>query len=216
MEHDDQASVIWEALTADPAIGVAIITRRGVIEYANDRIGRMFLGASGADITGKNLYELYPREWADERIAVFEEIAASGRPALMRHIRRGRQLQSTITLLGPREGHDEARFLTISHEGEHDAPLDAERFEVVESMIVDLGALDVLSVRELEVLALMKQGLSREEIGRIMYISEHTVSKYRQTIGRKLGLAAREDLVHLAELAGLEFRDAHLKRAGRD
>lgn len=215
MNHD-QETVIWDALTADPAIGVAIITLDGTIEYANDRIGSMFLGARGADIVGKNLYELYPREWADERVAVFHRILESGRPAIMRHIRRGRQLQSTITRLEQVEGREQPRFLTITHEGEHEQPGEAERFEVVESLIVDLGALSVLSKRELEVLAMMKQGLSREEIGRIMYISEHTVSKYRQSIGRKLGIAARDDLVRLAQQAGLEFKDAHLKRAGAD
>lgn len=201
---------VWDAFTADPAVGVCVIDETGKILYANGQIARMFLQTAAKNVVGRSLHELYPKAWADERIGVLRRVAETGRPVVLRHIRRGKQLQSTITLMRTPPGRYQ-RFLTVSHEGEH-AVLDEDRFEVIESGLADLGPLDVLTARELEVLALLKQGMSLSGIARLLHRSAKTIEKHRDAIGRKLGVSGRVELARMAAAAGLEVSDAGLKR----
>lgn len=55
------------------------------------------------------------------------------------------------------------------------------------------SSLDVLSVRELEVLELMSQGLSNPQIAEELFLSAGAVSKHVAGVFAKLGLAAGED-----------------------
>ncbi|MCI4659486.1 response regulator transcription factor [Cryobacterium zhongshanensis] len=54
-------------------------------------------------------------------------------------------------------------------------------------------ALDLLSVRELEVLELMSQGSSNQQIAERLYLSASAVSKHVTNVFMKLGLPAGED-----------------------
>ena len=65
------------------------------------------------------------------------------------------------------------------------------------------GALNRLSAREREVLALTAAGNSSTEIGKLMDLSPKTVDTYRARIMDKLGLEHRAELVHFALRAGL-------------
>lgn len=57
---------------------------------------------------------------------------------------------------------------------------------------------DSLSSREKEVLAYLTSGLSAQEIGEKLHLSNHTVDTHRRNIKRKLGVSS---LFHLAEYA---------------
>ena len=84
--------------------------------------------------------------------------------------------------------------------------------EVFESEIVNFGELDVLTPKELEVLALLGQGLRLKEIAAVLHRSPKTIDNHRTSIGRKLKLADRVDLAQVAAEAGLQVRDAQRKR----
>jgi two-component system response regulator NreC len=60
-----------------------------------------------------------------------------------------------------------------------------------------------LTLREQEVLELLVNGLSNEEIGSRLNISKHTVARHRENIMRKLGLHSRSELVKYAIRKGL-------------
>jgi len=67
---------------------------------------------------------------------------------------------------------------------------------LVKELVAARGAedpLDVLSPRELEVLALMAEGRSNAGIGHALWITESTVEKHVRSILRKLRLPATED-----------------------
>jgi DNA-binding NarL/FixJ family response regulator len=64
-----------------------------------------------------------------------------------------------------------------------------------------------LTPRELDVLSLMAQGLSNAVIGRRLFLSEGSVSKYTTQIFAKLGLEASPD-THRRVLAVLAYLDA--------
>ncbi len=90
--------------------------------------------------------------------------------------------------------------------------VDESKFEFVESQMIELGPLDVLTPRELEVLALIGQGLSLKEIASALYRTVKTVEKHRAAIGMKLAAHDRVKLAEIANRAGLTTRDAARER----
>jgi len=83
---------------------------------------------------------------------------------------------------------------------------------VIESDVADFGELSSLTAKELEVLALLGQGLRLKEIADVLHRSPKTIDNHRTSIGRKLKLADRVDLAQVAAEAGLEIRDAKRTR----
>jgi two-component system response regulator NreC len=67
----------------------------------------------------------------------------------------------------------------------------------------ELESLDGLTTREQEVLSLLAEGLSNDEIGETLQISKHTVARHRENLMRKLGLHSRSELVKYAIRKGL-------------
>jgi DNA-binding CsgD family transcriptional regulator len=66
--------------------------------------------------------------------------------------------------------------------------------------------LEPLRPRERAILALYTEGMSAEEIGRILFISPHTVRTHVKNAFRRLGIHSREEaavLVHTDEVAGV-------------
>ena len=57
---------------------------------------------------------------------------------------------------------------------------------------------DGLSPREVQILALVAQGLSNREIGRTLTISEHTAANHIRSILRKTGCANRTEAASYA------------------
>jgi DNA-binding NarL/FixJ family response regulator len=60
-----------------------------------------------------------------------------------------------------------------------------------------------LTPREQEVLSLLAEGRSNDEIGGLLSISIHTVARHRENLMRKLGLHSRSELVKYAIRKGL-------------
>ncbi len=204
---------VWNALSVNPAVGVAVLDLLGTIVHANPAICRMFLGdVEPADVHDRNLFELYPKAWAEERMDVLERVRATGRPIIMRHIRRGVQLESEIAPIEVDDG-PEPLILVLTTQGESSTSDDGdEHLEVVESAYADFGPLDVLTRRELEVLALLKHGMTAPQIASELRRSPRTVEKHVASMMHKLRVAGRAELLQIAMRAGLELRDATLAR----
>jgi two-component system response regulator DevR len=62
---------------------------------------------------------------------------------------------------------------------------------------------DILSLRDLEVLRLIAQGLSNREISTQLYLSENTVKGYVKEIMTKMGVHSRVEAVLLAKERGI-------------
>src|SRR5512139_2137872 len=65
------------------------------------------------------------------------------------------------------------------------------------------ASLDGLTTREQEVLSLLAEGYSNDEIGESLNISKHTVARHRENLMRKLELHSRSELVKYAIRKGL-------------
>ncbi|MCC6426108.1 MAG: hypothetical protein IT435_04735 [Phycisphaerales bacterium] len=222
------ASVVWQALVREPTTGVAIVTLQGQNLWLNEQAARIFFGpnAKAEDYIGKFWRDMHDPRWINERVAIMQNVLDTGRPVMLRTIWRGRQQVTWIHHIDPEPedtmGDGEGppgtmpdRFLTITHrvggDWEADAVLDGP-VAVVESEVMELGPLDILSPRELEVLALIGQGLSLKEIARTLHRSYKTIENHRGSIGKKLHLDDRVKLAEIASRAGLTLADAERTR----
>lgn len=68
---------------------------------------------------------------------------------------------------------------------------------------VDMVGLDVLSIRERQVLELVGQGLNNQQIGERLELSPKTIARHRERIMHKLNMHSRTELVKFAIRTGL-------------
>ena len=66
----------------------------------------------------------------------------------------------------------------------------------------DEVVVDVLTSREIEILELVRNGLSMNEICEKVYVSKRTVSNHLANIFSKLGVSSRQEAIHVAEQLG--------------
>lgn len=222
--------VLWNALVTEPATGVTIVTMTGKVIFINDQAAKIFLGpsATSKDAVGRNLHDMFPAKWVEERLEIFRQIIRSGKPIRLRSIWQGHQHISWMhhveamneDSVDPGEPSSQAvpdRFLVITRRVSGDVDKDRivppdHHYESRESEVVDLGPLDILTPRELEVLALLGQGLSLKEIAGMLFRSVKTVDNHRAALGKKLAINDRIKLAEVALRAGLTLKDAERKR----
>lgn len=206
----------WDALSVDPTIGVTLVRDDGLILWCNEQAARLWKGAQAkaSDYIGLKIRDIQPAEWAKEREETYARVKASGQPLVVRNIWNGKQLYS---LMRPIKGslleHD--RFLIITRHvpmGETMPDPTASTFDLVDSRFVELGHLDVLTARELEILALIGQGMSSREIASVLGRSEKTIENHRYAISRKLESSSPVRLSEIARQAGLTVKDAERQR----
>ena len=208
-----------EAFSATPGLGLLLATPDGTFLFVNETFARIFGGGSAEEHRGRNFTDLYPREWADEKVALLRRVAYEDERLLVRCIWEGRVLEAQfqrITGLDALDAHDAhgdqgPRILVTVHEGVTGDELLPEGLEIVRCDTSNFGPLKVLSPRELEVLALIGQGKHTKEIGEILGCSPRTVERHRDTLGKKLNKKDRVSLALVAQAAGLELSDAHVK-----
>jgi DNA-binding CsgD family transcriptional regulator len=211
------AGVLWDVMIQDPSAGVAICDVDGTVLWGNERCFRMYLGegAMPGDVIGKTWKELgFPDSWIDERLSMFRDIQRTGQPVLLRTIWHGRQLLAWVYPIPPDDEGDKDRFLVVTRLSEADVrEIKGDvQGKVMVSGVARLGELDVLSPRELEVLALLGQGLTIKDIAKVLFRSEKTVGRHRDSIGTKLGLHNKVDLAEVARRAGLTVEDVGRER----
>lgn len=200
-------------ITADPMTGVIIARLSGELLYANDQAARIFGGekAHASDYIGRSMWSVFPDQWMRERTSAASAMMRTGKPLLVRTVWLGYQVLSWVYPLDLGGEEANARMLIVSRRvptGACEADGHGDEFDFVESSVVRLGELDVLSPRELEVLALVGQGLSIREIADTLCRSEKTIQNHRDSIGSKLKLANRVKVAEVAQRAGLKPQDA--------
>ncbi|MCA9304369.1 MAG: response regulator transcription factor [Phycisphaerales bacterium] len=108
-----------------------------------------------------------------------------------------------------------AHFLVITRRiaaGEEAEYLLQGEHEVIESNLIRLGRLDILTNRELEVLTLVGQGMSTKEIAKVLFRSVKTIENHRDSLAKKLGRVKGVELARIAREAGLMPSDEDRER----
>ncbi len=209
---DREARALCDVLLTHPFIGASLVDCDGRFIWANTRSKILYLGKPDVDVTGKTLFDLFPAEWCRERINLMHELNETGQPAVLRHIRRGQALLVTYHHMPTPEDEPQRYLVMIAESDGRDEMLIPSNYMRFETGLMNLGPLDTLSRRELEVLALISQGLTTEQIAKDISRSVKTIEAHRSSIARKLGLKNRVQLAEIARKASLEIHHADLKR----
>ncbi|MEM7626023.1 MAG: LuxR C-terminal-related transcriptional regulator [Planctomycetota bacterium] len=210
---------VWASLVSEPQTGVSVITAAGTIVYLNAQAAEIFLGprVTVEDATGAKLDALYPPEFADERARLVRGVIERDQPVLFRAMWRGHQHLSWIYPIHAEDGHTTAdaqpqpKVLVITRRtggDAADAVMSDTGLERIDAGVINLGPLDILSPRELVVLALLGRGMSIKEAARHLHRAPATIETQRENIGKKLRLADRGELVQLVQRVGLTIDDA--------
>ncbi len=206
---------VWRALVGEPGGGVGVVSRDGVIRFANRDLIDYWFGGSHelepAQVIGRPWSDFQSDHETRERLDLIARVCDTGQPTVFREIRGGQQMQAMIRRIGS-STDDDPRVLITVHPGQWD-PEDP-RIAVVEAECIDLGPLNVLTRRELEVLALIGQGLTSPEIAERLHRSPKTIERHRATVAAKLRARNRIELARIAIAAGLEMQDAGRERSG--
>ncbi len=201
------------ALVSEPTTGISICRLSGELIYANDQAARIFVGDGclASDFVGRSMWDVFPKEWMQERVEIGARLLSTGRPVLVRTIWQGYQVLSWVYPLDFGGEESQARMMIVSRRAPTTTDISAsigDDTAFIESGVMRLGELDVLSPREVEVLALVGQGLSIREIASMLCRSEKTIQNHRDSIGAKLGLSNRVKVADVAKRAALTPRDA--------
>ncbi len=195
------------------ALSLIVLTPQGTIVFANPVAVNGFAGVNQYTVKGKHLTELTPEAWANERINYMQLAAQTCKSVSMIDLIDGKRL---FTVLRPVEIEHKGQlqtliFITVEPVSPLELGLIREQLkadELITAEHIDLGQLSVLTSRELEVLALMGQGLRQKEIATTLCRSISTIDRHRERIGEKLGITDRADLIVIAREAVLDVEDA--------
>lgn len=208
---------LWGALDGDPLIGVMVVCMKGRIMHANARVAEVLFGVDcdPGSIMNLPITEAIPAVAGELHLHMGRQAKEGGRPTMLREIWRGRQVVTRFTHIKGEncEGADfeEGGFLAVSRhvDGSLSDALGADVAQKVTiANYVNLGSLDVLSDREIEVLSFLCTGLTAKEIAAKLDRSFKTVENHRYVIGRKLDAMDRHALAAMAIRAGLTSMDA--------
>jgi DNA-binding CsgD family transcriptional regulator len=195
---------MWNALTKDPGTGIAVLNSEGTVEFANDTIARIFIEISAEEAIGKSLESLFPADFAAERREYIRKVAESGRPILIKSIWKGRRIRSAVHPIPTSDGRlSKMLVITRALTSDDDAQDVSSDFEVIEARVSDLGELQSLTPREIEVLTLIGQGMSIKQIAGTLNRSPKTIENHRHSLGIKLDTTNRVQLARIAYEAGL-------------
>ena len=199
------------------SISVLLLTADLHIAYANNVAQRILAPDSDEPILWRCLKDVSPTPWADERARLIQRTLDTRRTTIIPEIIEGHRFCSRLTPIQAVVESTPVPLVIWVLEQVGPAALDRIRTDthpedLFEPCCIDLGALNVLTDRELEVLAYIGQGLRPKQIAEQLCRATSTIDRHRERIGIKLGVHDRADLIRLANLAALEPEDAERKR----
>ena len=204
-------SRLWESIVGEPGLGVAVVTKTNVVEFGNAAMARLWLRDPEVQILGKSIPEILPEALAEQAMKTIARVAHSDTRIVRRIIWGGKPIQATYSWINGVGGADGRVFIT-ARVGYVDFPEGQEGVIVEDSPLIELGPLNVLTNRELEVLAMLGRGMRIKEIADTLHRSPKTIENHKDAIGRKLNETDRARLTRIAVEAGLDPHAAELKR----
>jgi DNA-binding CsgD family transcriptional regulator len=211
----------WDALLQDSGADVAVVDAQGRVLFMTARPQLWTVPESVGETSGKTLYELFPRELVDERVALIQRVSRDRQALILMEMWRGVRTRTTLRpILVP--GNSRPLVMMVCRavlEFNATEPVVTD-LPTVHARVVDLGQLAQLTPRELEVLALIGEGATTQEIAERLCRSAKTVEAHRQALGMKLKAKNRVELSRIAVRADLaaqlRMRQVSTLEAGPD
>lgn len=215
-------SSLWAALSRTPGVGVSIIDIQGRLLFINDTSMALFFDQVPFDYEGKKLADVHPPQFARERMYMIQQVTEQQRPMAISHIYHGHAIHSTLWPIKDLKPPYN-RVIVVSHSN-----LDSDDFgriksaqnsgqpiETFDTSYIDLGPLNVLTKRELEVMVLLGHGMSVPRAAALLHRSPKTVQRHKASITAKLKLHGQAEIVRIVTSMGLDMDQTKLKRYKR-
>lgn len=206
------ANEFWKILKSQPGVGILIIDCDGLVLFCNPQAQTIYYGDRFNPV-GRTIEAIEGPEFASERMPAIRQVIETGKPVMIRHIRGGLLTEAMIWPMDP-VPERKPRIIAVTRQG-MDVVEPGVDYRVIDSQLVDLGPLDTLTRRELEVLTLVGHGAPLKSIASEMGVAQRTVERYRSDISRKLGVTSIAEIARLVQLAGLEIPHAEMPRLNR-
>ena len=206
---------MWTALSCTPGVGVSVTDAEGRLLFVNDTTMVLFSKTTGIDYAGKRISDFHPPDFVKERLQMIARVLHEDRPLAIHHVYHGRRIESTVWPIRDRRPPCD-RVIVVSHLQTVDScSRDLGNVEVISSNFIDLGPLDVLTRRELEVLVMLGHGLSVPSTAKALHRSPKTLQRHKASISEKLRLSGQAEIVSIVKSVGLNITDVGLKRLRR-
>ena len=196
----------WQDMLADAgAPAVVGDPFSGTVLWANDGYAALYgKGAAAADLPGRMLVDLTNDDAAAERVALCRDVIRLGKPRLVRDLWNGRAMCVTVRPIPAWDDAPNGAVLAVFRPVWPEQPgVEAMCASTQVMRTVDLGPLSELSKRELEVLALIGEGLTNAQIAARLHRTAKTIEAHRTSLAAKLGVTTRVELAAVAARAGL-------------
>jgi DNA-binding CsgD family transcriptional regulator len=204
-----ESRILFDVLSTQPGIGVVVLDASNRVVYCNDEAARACLCSTPDAVRGCLVHDLFPHAVAAEICETTHHVRDDDLRIIRRTVWCGRPLQSVFQPLPVAQG--EHQFVLVTTQIGW-ADCDQPRTELAETRHVCLGRLNILTRRELEVLALLGEGKRIKEIATILSRSPKTIESHKEGIGRKLNVTDRAKFIEIARTAGLDMDMVHRQR----
>lgn len=194
--------VLWNVLISDPCNRVVLYDDEGRVLFANDVFEQAYRRAGRTSVVGLSPNELLADpDAAQEAMAFMQRVRETRSALLVEKIHDGVKHHAHLHPF-PDPESDRVFVLVVSRNATTSLPQRTD-VNVVKASTQDLGELSSLTKREVEILALIGEGLSSAQIADRLDRSVKTVEWHRASIGSKLAVKSRVELARIAIRAGL-------------
>lgn len=204
------AQPLWRALVWDAGVGVVLVdVARGNVLYANQFASRALGGAESDTWSNRALASCVSPAVAAEWMRCAQQVLESGHALVCRTRHTGRPMLVTVrgVTLADAPGVSAVLFTLRRLASDHEPDRCDPGADHVPSTSATLGELDGLTPQQLVVLRLIGEGLSTDQIAARLYRTPKTIEWHRMSLGRKLGVRSRAELVLIAVRNGLVSPD---------
>jgi len=206
----------WQAVSRTPGVGVGLFDVGGGLLFLNDTTKLLFFGTVDVEYVGKSISDFFVSEFVQERLELLRRVVNENKPFRFTDILFGRPIESVLWPIKD-TGPPFERVLVVSRAAPRNSLFEkiSDDLESMESRFIDLGDLDVLSKRELEVFALLGQGMTVPKVASTLHRSPKTIERHKSSITTKLSLQGQNDIIYIATSLGVEISDIHRIRLKR-
>lgn len=218
LENFDVLSLIQK----DASISIAIVARNGEVLSYTESTPALFGTDGELNLVGKKISDIFEPAFAQERMDWIEQTIDQNKVLKVVHFFQGHRLVSTFM---PLSCPDSAEDSEECHDGGHDlcvailtryaSKVDLQMIDdetLLHTEYLDLGPLNALTQRELEVFVLLGHGYSVPGAGKTLHRSPRTIEQHKASIGRKLGISTIAQIARIVGELGLRIDDVSLTR----
>lgn len=206
----------WKQTAELPFLGTAVVDLQGKFRFASGPFRQIFYHDPSFSPAGFTLRQLEGDAFADEFQTHMQAVVSNGKSTMLRVTRFGTRLELVLGVWSPGVGPNPPAFITLFVREAGSLESGTPGLSVAEMSLNSWGELDQLTDRQLQVLALLRSGLSQREVADQLGVAPKTVEAHRDQLVQRLGQRSTLDAIRLADRAGLTLELArkprHLER----